>query len=96
MKLTTQQSVSYETGQCPKDYTDVTVIVLREEQGATKCSDHNMHNQPHPKNTKGSSDNILWWGGGENHTSKKITLDFEEGKGTTDADSSIRRKLGNR
>jgi hypothetical protein len=51
-------TIIYETGEWAKDYTEVTIIALREDLGATKWSDHNLYNQPHPTYTKGSSDNI--------------------------------------
>jgi hypothetical protein len=63
--------------------------------GATKCSDHNMHNQPHPTYIKeGRSDNTEnEWGG---TYLEKITLDFKERKGTCDAYSIIRKKFSHR
>jgi len=30
----------YETGKCPKDFTDVRMIALKKKSQATKCSDH--------------------------------------------------------
>jgi len=30
----------YETGQWPKDFTEVTMIALKKKPQATKCSDH--------------------------------------------------------
>ena len=30
----------YETGECPKDFTEVTMIALKKKPQATKCSDH--------------------------------------------------------
>jgi hypothetical protein len=30
----------YETGEWPKDFTEVTMIALKKKQQATKCSDH--------------------------------------------------------
>jgi len=30
----------YETGEWPKDFTEVTMIVLKKKPQATKCSDH--------------------------------------------------------
>jgi len=30
----------YETGEWPKDFMDVTMIVLKEKPQATKCNDH--------------------------------------------------------
>jgi hypothetical protein len=43
----TKITIIYVTGGWPQNFTDVTIVALREEQGATKCGDHNMHNQPH-------------------------------------------------
>ena len=91
-------TIIYETGEWPKDFAEVAIIALRQEQGTTNCSDHNMHNQPHPTFTKGSSDNI----GHKDYKKKlrtyleKLILDFEEGKGARDAESSIIRKFGHR
>ena len=30
----------YETGECPKDFTEVPMIALKKKKQATKCSDH--------------------------------------------------------
>jgi len=34
----------YETGEWPKDFTEVTVIALKKKPQATKCSDHRTIN----------------------------------------------------
>jgi hypothetical protein len=34
----------YETGEWPKDFTEVTMITLRKKPQATKCSDHRTIN----------------------------------------------------
>ena len=34
----------YETGEWPKDYTEVTMIALKKKPQATKCSDHRTIN----------------------------------------------------
>ena len=46
----------YETGEWPKDFTEVTVIVLKKKPQAIKCSD--SHNQPHCIYCKDSSKDI--------------------------------------
>ena len=38
--LTKLISTIYETGEWPKDYTEVTIIALKKQTQATKCSDH--------------------------------------------------------
>ena len=38
--LTTLINTIYETGEWPKDFTEVTMIALKKKTQATKCSDH--------------------------------------------------------
>jgi hypothetical protein len=38
--MTKLTNTIYETGQWPKDFTEVTMIVLKKKPQATKCSDH--------------------------------------------------------
>ena len=38
--LTKLINTIYETGEWPKDFTEVTVIALKKKTQATKCSDH--------------------------------------------------------
>jgi len=38
--LTKLINTIYETGEWPKDFTEVTMIVLKKKTQATKCSDH--------------------------------------------------------
>jgi len=38
--LTKLISTIYETGEWPKDFTEVTMIALKKKSQATKCSDH--------------------------------------------------------
>jgi hypothetical protein len=38
--LTKLMNTLYETGEWPKDFTEVTMIVLKKKTKATKCSDH--------------------------------------------------------
>ena len=41
----------YETGEWPKDFTDVTMIALNKKPQATKCSDHRTHREDISKDT---------------------------------------------
>jgi len=43
-------NIIYETGDWPKDFTEVTMIVLKKPQ-ATKCSDHRTYSKDSSKDT---------------------------------------------
>ena len=41
----------YETGEWPKDLTEVTMIALKKKPQATKCSDYRTHSKDGSKDT---------------------------------------------
>jgi hypothetical protein len=43
---------NYETGEWPKDFTEVTMIALKKKPQATKCSDHRTYSKDSNKDTK--------------------------------------------
>jgi hypothetical protein len=47
----------YETGEWPKDFTEVTMIALKKKPQSTKCSDP-LHNQPYRTYSDDSSKDI--------------------------------------
>jgi hypothetical protein len=71
----------YETGEWPKDFTEITMIALKKKPQGRKCSDH------HAISLIAHTAKIL-----RRRTERKlrmylekIGLDFERGKGTRDA-----------
>ena len=74
----------YETGEWPKDFTEVTMIALKKKPQATKCSDH------HTISLISRTAKIL------RRTKKKIEdvlgdqFGFRRGKGTRDAIGMVR------
>jgi hypothetical protein len=41
----------YETGEWPKDFTEVTMIALKKKAQATKCSNHRTYSKDSSKDT---------------------------------------------
>ena len=86
----------YETGEWPRDFTEVTIIPLKKEPQATKCSDHRTISLI--VHTAKIVAKIL-----RRRIEKKIEdvlredqFGFRRGKGTRDAENNIRTSLGDR
>ena len=52
LKITTKLiNTIYETGEWPKDFTEVTMIALKKKPQATKCSDNRTYSEDSSKDT---------------------------------------------
>jgi hypothetical protein len=49
--LTKLINIIYETGELPKDLTEVTIIALKKKTQATKCSNHRIYSKDNNKDT---------------------------------------------
>ena len=49
LKLMTQWVNIYETGEWPKDLTEVTMIALKKNSKVTKCSNHHIYSKDESK-----------------------------------------------
>ena len=100
MYVTKSINIICENGECPKDFTEVTMIVSKKKPQVTKCSDHSTINliahttKIVAKILRRRIENKIW---GCNRRRKN--LDLEEKKELRfqlDVENSIRTNLGDR
>ena len=82
LKIITLNTI-YETGEWPKDLTEVAMIALKKKPQATKCSDHRTYSKDSSKDTTRTERKI-------EDVLREDQFGFRRGKGIRDAIGMLR------